>query len=202
MQGHPLIIGISGKKRHGKDEIATALAAHGVNRIAFADELKRFVMEIWDLSFEQLYGTDAFKESIDERWGLSPRTIMQQFGTQTGRKIHDQTWVRRAMDNIQRAHRGEAVLLPDFHLRKFRLTHISDPTRWSIPDCRFPGEATSIRAKGGVVIKVVRPSVVSDDTHESETEVDKVEEDYLIVNDGTLDDLRVKVADVAKRVLS
>lgn len=202
MRSSPLIIGISGKKRHGKDEIASALASRGVNRLAFADELKRFAMAIWDLSFEQLYGADEHKESVDERWGLTPRFIMQQFGTEVGRNIHDQTWVRRAFDIIDRAWLGANVVLPDLQAREFRSVVVEDPSVWAVPDVRFKGEAEAIKARGGVVIKVVRPSLVSKDTHASETGVDEVVEDHLIVNDGTLDDLRAKVAALADKVLA
>jgi hypothetical protein len=182
--------------------VAAYLAEHGVHRVAFADELKRYAMELWDLSFEQMYGGDDVREVVDPRWGVSPRFIMQQFGTEVGRSVHKDTWVRKTLRLIDRAYHGASVTLPDFKLREFRSVVVEDPTRWSIPDARFPDEANAIRAAGGVVIKVVRPSIVSVDTHASETSVDDVVPDHLIVNDGTLDDLRAKVADVASRVLS
>ena len=204
MRDKPFIIGISGRKRHGKDMIATYLAKHGVQRVAFADELKRFAMDIWDLSFEQVYGADDLRESVDPRWGVSPRFIMQQFGTEVGRSVHKDTWVRKTLRLIEDAHQGHPVILPDFVERRFREYVLSaeEAAVWSIPDARFPDEAEAIRAAGGVVIKVVRPSIVSNDTHTSETRVDQVRADYLIVNDGTLDDLRAKVAVVASKVLA
>lgn len=204
MRDAPLIIGISGKKRHGKDMVSAYLASHGVRRIAFADELKRYAMQLWDLSFEQMYGGDDVREVVDERWGVTPRFIMQQFGTQVGRSVHKDTWVRKALRLIDSAYRGETVLLPDLEAREFREFTFApgEAALWSIPDARFPDEANAVRAKGGVVIKVVRPSIVSTDTHASETEVDNVVEDHLVVNDGTLDDLRARVALVASKVLS
>ena len=206
MREHPLIIGISGRKRHGKDEIANALSSRGVLRVAFADELKRYAMELWDLSFEQMYGGNEVREVIDPRWGVTPRFIMQQFGTEVGRSVHKETWVRKTLRLIDRAHGGSHVLLPDLVRRRFREFQFDFGSGaadvWAIPDCRFPSEAEAIKARGGVIIKVVRPSLVSNDTHASETEVDNVVADHLIVNDGTLDDLRAKVAVVANQVLS
>lgn len=206
MRDRPLIIGISGKKRHGKDMVSAYLAESGVLRVAFADELKRYAMELWDLSFEQMYGGDDIREVIDPRWGVTPRFIMQQFGTEVGRSVHKDTWVRKTLRLIDRAHGGSPVLLPDLVQRRFREFQFEFGSGaadvWSIPDCRFPDEADAVRAAGGVVIKIVRPSIVSNDTHASEVGVDKVVGDYTIINDGTLDDLRAKVAAVASQVLS
>ena len=179
MRPTPLIIGISGKKRHGKDEVAKALASRGVQRVAFADELKRFAMAIWDLSFEQMYGPDSVRESPDEVWGLSPRAMMQNFGTEVGRNVHPLTWVRRAFRIIDDANQGANVILPDFGQRCFRSMSLpmAEIDVWAIPDVRFKGEAEAIKARGGVIIKVVRPNLVSTDTHSSETSVDEVVEE-------------------------
>ena len=69
--------------------------------------------------------------------------------------------------------------------------------RWAITDVRFPNEAALIRAAGGVVWKVVRPNLALPvDEHPSETSVDLVEADAVLVNDGTLDALTARV-DVA-----
>lgn len=198
----PLIIGISGKKRHGKDSVARILDQWGVHRLAFADHLKRLAMQTWDLSFEQVYG-DELKEVVDERWGLTPRFMLQQLGTQVGRNIHEMTWVRKALSTIEKASKGETVVLPNLITREFESIEFAEgwANRWCIPDCRFPGEAEAVKAKGGIVIKVVRPSLVSNDSHASETEVDNVKEDYLVMNDGSLDDLEAQIKPIMAKVL-
>jgi len=196
------IFAISGKKRHGKDSVARVLNEWGVHRLAFADHLKWLAMKTWDLSFEQVYGDDL-KEVVDERWGLTPRFMLQQLGTQVGRNIHEMTWVRKALDTIEKAARGEPVILPNLETRKFEETEFAEgwADRWCIPDCRFPGEADAVKARGGIVIKVVRPSLVSNDTHASETEVDNVKEDYLVMNDGSIADLHAGIQAIIDRVL-
>ncbi len=198
----PLILGIAGKKRHGKDSVARVLNEWGVHRLAFADHLKWLAMRTWDLTFEQVYGDDL-KEVVDERWGLTPRFILQQLGTQVGRSIHEMTWVRKAFDTIEKAARGEKVILPNLISREFEEVEFAEgwANRWCIPDCRFPDEAKAVKSKGGIVIKVVRPSLVSNDSHASETEVDNVKEDYLVVNDGSLEDLEVQIRKVMEQVL-
>ena len=203
MRDKPLIVGVSGRKRHGKDQVATYLEEYGTLRIAFADELKRVAMDLWDLSFDQVYGSEQDKETVDPRWGLSPRVILQRLGTEVGRNIHPLTWVRKVFTMIDAASRGEEILLPDMRHRRF-MPCCPNPTAWVIPDARFPNEATAIQARGGLVIKVVRPDFLkrSTDMHASEVEVDNVVEDALIVNDGSLADLRSKVQQVAQGVLS
>lgn len=198
------IIGIAGKKRHGKDVLAAVLGSHGkVVRIAFADELKRYAMQLWDLSFEQLYGSDRDKETVDPRWGLTPRFIMQQFGTEVGRNIHAETWVRKVMTAIDRGSHGDTVTLPDLEARQFREFRFKPGTvvAWAIPDVRFPTEADAIKSAGGIIVKVIRPLLVSNDTHASETDVDKIVANQTVLNVGTLEEFETQVHLLAARIL-
>lgn len=195
------IIGVVGKKRSGKDTVAAMLGA-GVRRIAFADKLKHVAMQMFGLSFEQCYGDDL-KEVIDERWGLSPRVILQRIGTECARGIHKDVWIRNVFDTIEAHERGESVTVADFDMRTFVRLGESTPrsTVWCITDCRFPNEADAARAHGGVVVKVTRParsSYEAADQHASETSIDDIVEDYGISNNGTLDDLRSKVEGFAR----
>ena len=64
---------------------------------------------------------------------------------------------------------------------------------WAITDVRFPNEADAVRKAGGVVIKVRRPFLENVlDEHPSEASVDLIAEDFLILNDGSLEDLEEK----------
>jgi len=60
------------------------------------------------------------------------------------------------------------------------------PFVWS--DVRFENEAEFIRNRGGVIIRIVRPNLQADE-HESESGQNKIDADYTIVNDGTVEDL-------------
>lgn len=185
------VIGVCGRKRHGKDQIVEYLREHGYHRIAYADELKRIAMDIWELTFEQMYGGDEIREVVDPRWGLSPRQIMQNFGTDVGRSVHKATWVRKTFANMQKSANGQWINLPDFDNRCF--AQYAGINQWAVSDVRFPSEAQAIKDAGGLVIKVIRPGIVSNDTHASETEVDNVIADHEIMNDSTLADLKFKV---------
>ena len=74
------LIGILGRKRSGKDSIGSyMLEKYNFNRYAFADPIKDILKIMFDLDEKQL---NENKETIDERWGVSPRTILQNFGTE------------------------------------------------------------------------------------------------------------------------
>ena len=77
---------------------------------------------------------------------------------------------------------------------------------WIITDVRFPNEAKAIKDRGGVVIRVNRPLErlgnsklpklrhTSITQHPSETALDDYDDfDYVIENDGTVQDLIDKV---------
>ena len=82
------------------------------------------------------------------------------------------------------------------------MIHRSFPN-WIITDVRFPNEAKAIKDRGGIVIRVNRTYYTEDkkyiigydpfETHPSETALDDYEFDYVIENDGSLDELITKI---------
>jgi hypothetical protein len=183
-----VIIGISGKKGTGKSTIAKFIEdTYNFEEFAFANTLKGACMLIFNLSTQQLYGTLADKETIDEYWGVSPRTIMQELGTairniEATHPTLNQVWIRSLHRNIE-AMKSKKVV---------------------ISDIRYQDEADSIKAyeaKGWtvVIVEVVRPATYSHvDTHESE--VQEVKCDYTIQNNGTRMDLFNSVKQIMRKV--
>ena len=93
------------------------------------------------------------------------------------------------------------------------MIHRSFPN-WIITDVRFPNEAKAIKDKGGIVIRVNRTYYTEDkkyiigydpfETHPSETALDDYDGfDYVIENDGTVQDLidKVKSLNIVERIL-
>lgn len=178
-----MIIGICGKKRHGKNTVARIIQQYyGSYTIAYADPLKKVCMDLWGLSYNQLFG-DELKEVVDPRWGKSPRQIMQQLGEQGVRAIHPDTWTRLLIQNIKDAEAGRMPWLHDIEARAF-LPAPTDVKLWCVADVRYPNEASTIRQEGGVILKVIRPDIVSDDSHSSETSIDLIDADHTILNQG------------------
>lgn len=182
---HPyFILGITGKKRHGKDSVARFLPAEYLT-FSLAQPVKAFAREVYGLQMRDTDGTDKDKERIIPEWGLSPRQILQRIGTEVGRSIHPDTWPRylkRKMDDefndLREQERGI--------LRAVRVAVITD--------VRFPNEAEAVRSWGGSIWRVIRPDYGDQrDTHPSETESSLIVPDLTIVNDGTLGDLQTKV---------
>jgi hypothetical protein len=102
---------------------------------------------------------------------LTPRLVLQLLGTEGGRDvIHPNIWVNATLGNLKE---DDQVI---------------------ITDVRFPNEVEGIKNRKGIVIRVVRPSKVSTSTHPSETSLNDYKNwDYVIVNDGTLEELEEKV---------
>ena len=67
---------------------------------------------------------------------------------------------------------------------------------WIITDMRFLNEMEAVKKKGGITIRVNRNLEESKDQHESETELDNAEFDYVIDNNGTIEELIEKVREI------
>lgn len=182
----PILIGITGRKHHGKDAVADWLTArYGVTKDAFAEPIKQAAMAWFGLSTEQCYG--SLKEVVDERWGQTPREIMQKLGTEVARSIHPDVWARAAM----KRHQDRAIQFtkPSMHV-SYRGTVIAD--------CRFFNEARILREQGGVILYVVRPGLANNalSEHDSERFIEQIgaTAELHVLNDGTLEDLQDNVA--------
>lgn len=179
------LIGLSGRKRSGKDSIGSYLEhEHGYTIDYFAKPLKEAVRNIFHWSKAHtdgpMKGEPDLKEAVDPFWDLSPRIVMQRFGTEVGRQIDAEVWVKSLQLRVQQG-------LDSGHVK------------YVITDVRFENEAALIKKLGGEVWRVERPSLpVSGDMHPSETSLDRYNFDRVIVNDGTLEDLYLEVEAMLK----
>lgn len=190
MNNNTLVIGLTGFASAGKDEAAKALVARlGFTRIAFADPLREMLYALNPVVvFEGgYYGTTLFPGGGMDFWANSGdrvqdlvnaygwedakkvpevRTLLQRLGTEAGRNIlGDNIWVETA---LKEAARFPAVVFTDV---------------------RFPNEARAVRRLGGKVIRVVRPGVSAVNNHISDAGQAEIEVDYVLHNDGTVEDL-------------
>lgn len=155
----PLIIGIAGPARVGKDTAADYLieVMPEYVKASFADPLKDMLRIGLGLDAAQLYGDD--KEVVDHRYGCTPRHIMQTLGTEWGRQlVHGDIWVK-AM-----AARCKSATI--------------------IPDIRFANEAQFVRERGVLLHIDGRGGI--DGGHVSESGVEFQEGDLIVINDGGL----------------
>ena len=105
--------------------------------------------------------------------GISGRRMMQTLGTEWGRSLDTQLWVRVA-----------AVTLGLNDLPNSSPVH----DRIVLTDVRFPNEAEWIRSLGGYIWRVVRPAPAVAE-HVSEQHINQLPCDLSIHNSGTLEDL-------------
>jgi hypothetical protein len=141
-----MIIGVCGFIGSGKDTIADYLTNfHGFRRESFANSLKDAVSYVfgWDRTMLEGRTKQAreWREQVDPWWAerlkmpeLTPRLMLQLWGTEVCRKgFHDDIWIA-SLENKLRTSKDDIV----------------------ISDCRFPNEIKSIKAAGGIVIRVKR----------------------------------------------
>jgi len=171
------LIGLSGKKHSGKSTVAQYLTRNKhYTEKAFANPLKRGIIEWFGIPDSSLFGSEEDKNTIIPNWGVSGRQLMQVIGTDVCRdylptllpSVYD-IWIRR-MENDLKESSSDSIV---------------------ISDCRFKDEIDLIKRLGGIVIRVERPTLTLIDSHSSETQV--LETNYTIHNTGTVLELYTQV---------
>lgn len=182
------LVGMIGKKRSGKDSVASVLVEeYGFERRAFADPLKEAALGLDPLiRFERDEGSLS---SPSHEIGLRIErlsSVVERLGWEAAKEVRE---VRRTLQNYGVAIRG---IEADFWVRQpFRTMRPGQA--YVVTDVRFPNEVDAVRDRGGKIVRVTRPGLVSTDQHVSETALDGVVPDAEIVNDGTLEDLAAVV---------
>lgn len=187
-----LTIGVRGSgPGSGKDTVADffaeAFRSRGLmrRRERFATPLRECVEILTGVSVAESQTTEG-KARVLPEWGMTVGQMLQRLGTDAVRNnVHDRAW---ELALFQRFAPDDIVV---------------------ISDVRFPNEEAAVRARAGVVVQVTRPDVAGDDhglvgrdpNHASERALDGSKPDHLIVNDGTLEDLRDRVFDLADRLI-
>jgi hypothetical protein len=169
----PVVIAFAGNVGCGKDTAANFLPhAH---RLAFAEPLKKAAKILFNFTDAQLYD-EVEKERIDERWGETPREILQWLGTDILRKRYPGFFINHMKMRIEEAIKNGVTLV-------------------AVTDCRFKDEAESIRKlfeeeaesikKGaGFVVKITRPGAprTKHNKHESENGIPDSLANYFVRN--------------------
>ena len=212
------LIGISGKIGSGKDTVGNIIQmltqgidsntqiteyVNGTNITGFDYQIKKFADTIKDIACmligctrAQLEDQEFKQKELGEEWWycvaddgsyipyeqnlhknkvvnlvkLTPRKLLQLLGTECGRQIiHPNIWVNSLFADYKK------------------------DSNWIITDVRFPNEAQAIKDKGGIMIRINRPLYRLDDQHPSETALDNYNFDYVIENEGNIDELVQKI---------
>lgn len=197
-----MLILISGKARAGKDTFAAMLAEELFKKtgqvyvlMAYANELKNRVQKDFDMSYEQLWGTE--KESCDGRYIKSSkykngcdssvdiywtaREVMQAYG-EFFRDIDNNFWVKTLFSIIEEKEYKNVI----------------------ITDVRYPNEVDPALERGGYHVRVDRAleSKIHGKQHSSETSLDEdYAVDFRVKNNKTFDHLKNVSVDVVAGIL-
>lgn len=132
---------------------------------AFADKLKECASTILGVP-RFMFESGEFKESFTslplsnkEGEPMTNREFLQYFGTEVGRSIDKDLWIKALMYSYGR----------------------DKESHWIIPDVRFPNEADAIRNAGGVLWKIEREGSGAGN-HISEKLIDDIMVDIIIEN--------------------
>lgn len=179
------LIGLGGAISAGKTTAAEGLVERGWQEYTFATPLKKICQTAYLLSPQQLYGTLQDKETVDPRWGVSPREIMQFVGTELFRNGQSELL----------PHMGANFWVEHFRhfYRQFVVDHPGVPL--VVSDVRFPNEAEAIRELGGTTVYLHRPQAQESryNSHVSEIGKNAISWDHTVINDGTVEELVVRV---------
>lgn len=176
------IIGLTGLAGTGKDTVRRILEEDfGADGIAFADPIRDMIGALLTesgYSTEWMYERDK-KETPIPGLGTSYRHLAQTLGTEWGRSISADFWLRIAKARADALKANGARLLV-------------------VSDVRFPNETAWIKEQGGEVWCIAREQATPVRDHPSESLVDVLEPDRFIDNSGTVEDLWCAVSALAQ----
>lgn len=180
----PSFIGIAGRAGVGKSTLAKGLATSpelarkvldynardlfGYQLLypeirSFADRLKAICRDVFGFSDDQLWGPSELRNQPVPYWdGLTPRKALQTLGTEWGRAMHPDVWVRYLIRGAKGSNR---VII--------------------VPDLRFDNEARALRAEGAFIVQIKADARVPNpgDAHASEAGIDPSLVDLVVHND-------------------
>ena len=148
---------------------------------------------------------EEYEEEVKINWQTAyktvytPRLLLQHIGTELFRnQIIDGIWVNALMSEYKA--KEELVGTTPENIQWGEVY-----PNWIITDTRFPNELQAVKDKGGINIRVNRPkerelilrnatSIIDtrktlEPEHKSETVLDNATFDYVILNNGTIEDL-------------
>jgi hypothetical protein len=213
-----MIIGVSGKARSGKDEVANILCkTYGFKQVSFAKKLKELLITYFGVSEEDLViknkatrsllqsvgqmtreGIEEYSESKDKLstvikfatkyFGIDPKDLDNNRKSKS-KKIVDKVkeyWEKQIDEFIKISDNVSTDIWVNYALK-----NLDAKEYYVVSDVRYLNEKKAIEKIGGKVVRVERvdkPAIEIGDTHESETDLDNVEEWYAkIINHHTAD---------------
>lgn len=166
------LIGLTGLAGTGKDSAALYLCReYGFVQAAFADPLRSMVLQfLEEAGLDHAWLTERrCKERLITGLGVSARALMQVLGTEVGRALHPDLWVRHLA--LRLGLDGQPGSTP-----------VHD--RIVLSDVRFGNESAWLRARGGRLVRLHRDTAAGVRPHASELQVLDLVPDVDLWNNG------------------
>lgn len=158
------VIGLLGKAGSGKSTAAGLLRdEYGAEVLSIARPVKLIAIDVFGFTPEQVFGDATIKETVDERWGVTPRKVLQDIAEAGRKHLGKEVWIRGVLKHIRE----------------------SDNALFVIEDMRYEIEASLVGSldspvEGYVFRLTCENSISTDDgTHPTEAEVDLVDPDFI-----------------------
>lgn len=177
------LIALAGAKGSGKDTAGAYLFdRYAAQQVAFADPIKDEINHIFNLNDENYNQYDLFKRS-DISFTLPGhlshtvpgRNVVREIGMLMRRYN-----VNQFTDYVEEAYNHYAGITV-------------------VTDLRFPNEMSMVRKNKGISIRIDRKGC-DYDGHVTETGFSNLEVDYVIDNDGSVQDLYAKLDSIMKLI--
>jgi hypothetical protein len=173
-----MIIALGYRKQTGKDTVAAYLKhRYRFRRIALAARVKRAAQVAFDLT-EDDCETEEGKSSIHPKLGVPNRYILQKLADAAKSAFGDEVW-----------------------LKMLELESLDPSYDYVISDMRFRYEFNAIKRVGGICIRIDRETS-SRELHVSEHNLTALGDkpwDFIVTNNGTVDDLYEKIDTIMER---
>lgn len=184
-----MLIVLSGKKGSGKDTIADMFVKKGWIKVAFAQFIKKALIEL--MGWDESVLNNQEKEKNDKYWDISPRFMMQYLGTEVLRNSLGD----KLCKNI--SYQGKEYQA-SFHIKRLHqliVPLLEDNKNVIIVDGRFQDEIDYVKWMGGLTIGIRgRENLNEYSNHSSEKDINHFQNiDLVINNSGTLESLTNKV---------
>jgi hypothetical protein len=190
----------------------------------FAGKLKTIAALLSGANIKDFEDQEFKNQRMTADWGMTYREFLQRLGTEAMRDgLHEEVWVNALFADYKRALDLVKSEDPKYDLK---VEEVGEYPKWIITDMRFPNEMEAVKERNGITIRVVREHDIKiqhsgdpddfhiekfDSTnpkhaalklgqslnlHPSETALDDAEFDYVIENDGSIEELIEKVKDI------
>ena len=168
------ILGLAGPARCGKSTAGEYFVEKGFRQLSFAIHLKRAIAAMLNMSLDEVEFYKVNEQIKVPGFNANMRVMQQTLGTEWGRELID----------------------PDIWVKCTEIEMLSGPAPVVITDVRFENEAAWIRDQGGIILHIDRPGLKSIEAqnHKSERGLDIKVCDWIIYNEGSVEDFRKSLA--------